>query len=143
MSDKTQVYEREEIAVSYDPARCIHAAECVRGLPAVFDPKKTRWIQLENGSVAAIQAVVARCPTGALQARLKKETGMSDQPIGPLIIQLAENGPLLVRGAVRVQTADGRLVAEGDKLALCRCGGTSNAPLCDGTHTKNGFCPKV
>ncbi len=143
MSDRIQVYEREEIAVSYDPARCIHAAECVRGLPAVFDPKRTRWIQLENGTVDAIQAVVAKCPTGALQARPKKGNEMSDQEIGPLVIQLAKNGPLLVRGALRVQAADGSVVAEGDKLALCRCGGTANAPLCDGTHAKNGFCPKV
>jgi uncharacterized Fe-S cluster protein YjdI len=143
MSDRIQVYEREEIAVSYDPARCIHAAECVRGLPAVFDPKRTRWIQLENGTVEAIQAVVAKCPTGALQARLKKGNEMSDQEFGPVVIQLAKNGPLLVRGAVRVQAADGSVVAEGDKLALCRCGGTSNAPLCDGTHAKNGFCPRV
>ena len=24
-------------------------------------------------------------------------------------------------------------------IALCRCGGSSNKPFCDGTHTRNGF----
>lgn len=48
MSDRTHVYDREESAVSDDPARCIHAAECVHGLPVDFDPKRTRRIQLES-----------------------------------------------------------------------------------------------
>lgn len=37
-------YEGEHIEVTYDTARCLHAAECVRGLPAVFDTAKRPWI---------------------------------------------------------------------------------------------------
>ena len=29
-------YDGEHIEVTYDTARCLHAAECVRGMPAVF-----------------------------------------------------------------------------------------------------------
>jgi len=30
----------------------------------------------------------------------------------------------------------------GDKVALCRCGGSANKLLCDGTHAKSGFSGK-
>jgi hypothetical protein len=33
----------------------------------------------------------------------------------------------------------GHVLYEGERAALCRCGGSSNKPFCDGTHKKNGF----
>jgi CDGSH-type Zn-finger protein len=49
------------------------------------------------------------------------------------------NGPLLLRGDVRVFDDDDNLLYEGERAALCRCGGSSNKPFCDGTHKTNGF----
>jgi CDGSH-type Zn-finger protein len=47
---------------------------------------------------------------------------------------------LLVRGNVEVLDADGRPVHKGRRtVALCRCGGSSIKPWCDGTHKVNGF----
>jgi CDGSH-type Zn-finger protein len=40
---------------------------------------------------------------------------------------------------VRILDGDGTIVFEGEKVALCRCGGSANKPFCDGTHAKNGF----
>jgi CDGSH-type Zn-finger protein len=40
---------------------------------------------------------------------------------------------------VRVTDAAGNVLYEGERAALCRCGGSSNKPFCDGTHKKNGF----
>ena len=37
-------YMGSVIHVTFDGARCIHAAECVRGLPTVFDTKRRPWI---------------------------------------------------------------------------------------------------
>jgi uncharacterized Fe-S cluster protein YjdI len=62
-----QVYESPEIVVTFEPAVCIHSAVCVRGLPAVFDVRRRRWVAIEAASADDIRAQVARCPSGALK----------------------------------------------------------------------------
>lgn len=46
-----------------------------------------------------------------------------------------ESGPLRVRGAVTILSADGRVALTGGACNLCRCGGSRNKPFCDGTHS--------
>ncbi|EFE78289.1 LOW QUALITY PROTEIN: conserved hypothetical protein, partial [Streptomyces filamentosus NRRL 15998] len=41
-------YDGEGIVVGFDSHRCLHAAECVRGLPTVFDVDRRPWIQPDN-----------------------------------------------------------------------------------------------
>ena len=60
-------YAGAERTVSFDPEVCEHAAECVKGLPAVFDTKARPWIQPDNASGPEVDAQVARCPSGALR----------------------------------------------------------------------------
>ncbi|MDX8351086.1 CDGSH iron-sulfur domain-containing protein [Cognatiyoonia sp. IB215182] len=51
----------------------------------------------------------------------------------------AENGPLIVENPPNLT---GAYDVEGEgrsRLALCRCGASSNKPFCDGTHNKIGF----
>ena len=48
------------------------------------------------------------------------------------------NGPLQVRGPLTLRDAAGTTVFV-ESAYLCRCGGSSNKPYCDGTHTKIGF----
>ncbi len=50
-----------------------------------------------------------------------------------------KNGPLMVEGQVKVNNSKNELIKEGDKLFICRCGGSTNKPFCDGTHNKIGF----
>jgi CDGSH-type Zn-finger protein len=38
-----------------------------------------------------------------------------------------------------VLDGEGNVLYEGDRAALCRCGGSANKPFCDGTHKTNGF----
>ncbi|HUL03806.1 MAG TPA: (4Fe-4S)-binding protein [Gemmatimonadales bacterium] len=73
MSKRLQVYETPEITVTFDPNICIHSGVCVRGLPAVFDVARKRWVRPELAAAADVAAQVARCPSGALQYRLKTE----------------------------------------------------------------------
>ncbi|MFP5378858.1 MAG: (4Fe-4S)-binding protein [Vicinamibacteria bacterium] len=68
MTKRIQTYEAPGITVTFDPEVCTHSANCVRGLPAVFDASRRRWIQLEHATPDAIAAQVAKCPSGALQA---------------------------------------------------------------------------
>ena len=51
------------------------------------------------------------------------------------IITPYRDGPLLVRGPVRIQDQDGdEIVIDREVVALCRCGKSRCRPLCDGTH---------
>ena len=66
-STRLQVYETPEITVTFDPTKCRHTGICVRGLPAVFDIKRRRWVAPEAAPADDVAAQVARCPSGALQ----------------------------------------------------------------------------
>ncbi|HEX2716566.1 MAG TPA: CDGSH iron-sulfur domain-containing protein [Gemmatimonadaceae bacterium] len=56
-------------------------------------------------------------------------------------ITIRNNGPYRVSGVVNLVDADGNPVDLGgrDVFALCRCGGSTKKPFCDGTHSKIGF----
>ena len=57
-------------------------------------------------------------------------------------IKARENGPYRVQGPIRLIDADGNefdLGERGETIALCRCGGSTTKPFCDGTHSKIGF----
>jgi len=59
-------YSNGEITVVWKPGLCIHSANCFRGLPQVFDPRKRPWITIEGAPSQAIVDQVSRCPSGAL-----------------------------------------------------------------------------
>jgi uncharacterized Fe-S cluster protein YjdI len=67
MARRLQTYEAPGIRVTFDPEACIHSGVCVRGLPAVFDVRRKRWIHAEAASPDEVAAQVARCPSGALR----------------------------------------------------------------------------
>ena len=136
-SRRLQTYSTDAITVTFDPTRCIHAAECIRAQPAVFDSTRRRWIRPELGAPENVAAAIRRCPTGALHYRLTD--GTEESPDDAVALRSARNGPLYVRGDVRVEREDGTLIAEGIRMALCRCGATANAPFCDGSHRASGF----
>jgi CDGSH-type Zn-finger protein len=59
-----------------------------------------------------------------------------------VVIKARLNGPYKITGPVTVTDADGNeydLSETGEAVALCRCGGSSTKPFCDGTHKTNGF----
>jgi uncharacterized Fe-S cluster protein YjdI len=61
-----QGHKNDKLVVRYDPAICIHAGECVRGLPSVFSLSRKPWIDVNGAPAAAIIEQVKRCPSGAL-----------------------------------------------------------------------------
>lgn len=223
---QNKLYKGTEIDVTYNTRRCIHAAECVRGLSAVFDTQARPWVQPDNAPVDAVAQVVMRCPTGALhferhdggqEEAVPVQNSIIPTPDGPLYIRgdvtleltavdpgsntpeagtsetidetrlalcrcgasqnkpycdnahrtigfedagevsgnaatvaaipehgaitilARKNGPLVLRGNMEVRSADGRSVMRTKRAFLCRCGGSSSKPFCDGTHKRNGF----
>lgn len=55
-------------------------------------------------------------------------------------IQVLENGPLLVTGAVELTDHEGNpLPVRKATIALCRCGASATKPFCDGAHSAIGF----
>ena len=58
---------------------------------------------------------------------------------GPLEVSPQPNGPLRVSGNLEVCAGTGRTVKRVTSAALCRCGGSSKKPFCDGTHARIGF----
>lgn len=123
------------MTVLYDARRCLHVAECVRGLPDVFDTKARPWIQPDHADAEQVAAVVRRCPTGALHYALSE----GDQEEGDATTRITPqpDGPLFIRGALLIETPEGEL--EETRAALCRCGQSGNKPFCDGTHKKVGW----
>jgi len=67
-------YRSEQIVVSFDLERCIHARYCVQGLPEVFDPSNRPWVRPGRAKAEHVAEVVMRCPSGALQFELTDGT---------------------------------------------------------------------
>jgi len=119
----TKHYEGKDIEVTYDVARCLHAAECVRGLPVVFDTAKRPWVDPDRADAETVASVIRRCPTGALHYELRD--GQPEQPAVPTEVRLPAGGPLLLRGDLEL---DGE---RETRAAICRCGQSANEPYCD------------
>ena len=137
-SDKVRSYADEDIEISYDARRCIHAAECVDGLPAVFDSTRRPWIMPAAASADEIARVITKCPSGALHFK-RRDGGPPEIPPEPTTIVPTPGGPLYVRGFVQLRSADGHSVVEDVRMALCRCGQSHNKPFCDNSHIDAGF----
>ena len=60
-------------------------------------------------------------------------------------IRLRENGPIVIESDGENGTPDifdwngVPYTVTRTPIALCRCGGSTNKPFCDGTHSKIGF----
>ena len=130
-------YATHEIVVQWEPRLCFHSQNCIRALPQVFDESRRPWVKADAASADAVEAAVALCPSGALRTR--RLAGRSALPPRPPEIRATANGPLLLSGGVRILDADGNLLYEGERAALCRCGGSGNKPFCDGTHATIDF----
>jgi uncharacterized Fe-S cluster protein YjdI len=126
-------YRGTAVDVSFDPMRCRHAAECVRGLSSVFDTNRRPWILPDGADPDEVVRVVARCPTGALRTH-PRASAAQEHPATPTEVVALAGGPVLLRGDLHV-TAPGGLDEHETRAAFCSCGATANAPYCDGSGT--------
>lgn len=59
-------YSNGELTIVWKPKACIHAAECVKALPEVYNPKERPWIKIENATTEELKSQIALCPSAAL-----------------------------------------------------------------------------
>ncbi len=120
-------YEGTGITVSYEAGICLHQAECLRGLPRVFDVEHRPWIDVNAAPAAAIAEVIRRCPSGALQYRM--QSGAQEEPQLPTDVQRHSDGVVHIRGDLHIRTAQG--MRHETRVMLCGCGRSDNQPFCD------------
>lgn len=141
MSKPLQVYKTDDLVVTFDPNVCRHAAECIRGLPQVFDVSRPDWIRLTGVWPEEVVEVVARCPSGALQAVRAGEPPQKPLPFPSpgVVVHATRDGPILVKGTVTLELPSGEQQKRSGAFNLCRCGQTKSTPFCDGSHARVGF----
>lgn len=140
MSDREIIkeYVNGDLTVIWKPKKCIHATECVKRLPKVYDPNAKPWITIENASTEELISQIKACPSGALSYKTthkmsKEESGLETK------VEVLENGPLLVYGTLSITKPNGEKEQKNKATAFCRCGVSQNKPYCDGAHKKSGF----
>lgn len=78
------------------------------------------------------------CPSGRLVV-WDKEGKAIEPEFEPSIVVVEDpqedmGGPIWVRGNIPIESADGYTYKRRNRVALCRCGKSSNKPFCDGSH---------
>jgi len=141
--EELKEYTNGEITVIWKPNVCIHSGNCVRGLGQVFNPKSRPWINMYSASTEEIIKTVNNCPSGALS--YKRNNDMTENSESKQTdktktkVQVFKGGPYMVEGPCVIVDKDGKETNKEGKIFLCRCGGSSNKPYCDGTHKKVEF----
>lgn len=142
MEDIIKEYSKDDVTIVWQPKKCIHSANCWRGLPKAFNPREKPWITLDNVTTEEIMEQVLKCPSGALSIKSEsvpiaigseRENVKTDTEI-----VIIKNGPLQIKGSLSIKHKDGKQEAQKE-VYLCRCGQSENKPFCDGTHKKCGF----
>lgn len=142
MDDSIKKYTNGEITVLWKPNSCIHSTVCWKGaggLKEEFNPAEKPWIKMEGASTKKIIEQIKKCPSGALSFYFNNEAETIDEIKSENIVEVLENGPLMVYGNLTVKDKSGKEEHKNKVTAFCRCGHSNNKPYCDGTHAKMGF----
>jgi uncharacterized Fe-S cluster protein YjdI/CDGSH-type Zn-finger protein len=131
-------YTNDAITVYWAPQYCIHTANCLNAEPEVFDARRRPWVILDPADADRIAKAVMTCPTGALSFE-RHDGGPQEPAPEEMIVSPRTNGPLFLRGQIRITDRLGNVVREAARVALCRCGQSDNKPYCDGTHREIDF----
>jgi len=133
-----KTYTNGNLIIVWKPKKCIHATECVKRLPGVYNPNEKPWIKPENASVEALKEQIQACPSGALSYKMANEDNIEEAHLETKV-EVLKDGPLLVYGTLHVTNSDGNNELKNKTTAFCRCGASTNKPYCDGAHIKEGF----
>ncbi len=140
MKEIIKRYTKDDLTVVWQPAKCSHSKKCFHGLSGVFNPNNRPWVQLDKSTAEEIVTQVKQCPSGALSidgANVEADT--EETLVDSTKVTVTKGGPLLVKGALTIELANGEIGEKTGMTALCRCGASANKPYCDGSHQKIEF----
>jgi CDGSH-type Zn-finger protein len=121
------------ITLTDDEPLCISAAFCHSRTTDVWE-----MVGRSGDTDARFELIhrVRSCPSGRLVTEQADGVHEADLSVE---IGIIKDGPYWVTGGVTVTMSDGRTLEVRNRVTLCRCGQSSNKPLCDGTHQEIGF----
>lgn len=126
-------YRGGQIIVRFTVDRCTHVAECLIGLPDVFDTRRQPWVSPDAAHPDEVAEVIERCPTGALHYK-RLDGGPEESVPDRNTLTLVQNGPLYARGDLLIESADGTPLFNDTRVGFCRCGASKHKPFCDNRH---------
>jgi len=56
----------------------------------------------------------------------------------PAEVRILKDGPIMIKGVFNFRDSSGNITSGLQEIYICRCGGSSNKPFCDGTHKRIG-----
>lgn len=137
--DRAEFQEGPEIDL-LDDNRCAFARFCHKAGGSVWD-----LIDQSDDPEARAEAIEAaeQCPSGRLVA-LYKDGSAAEYDYEPAIALLQDPGKrvsagLFVMGGIPIESEDGESYEVRNRVALCRCGQSSNKPFCDAMHVPSGY----
>ena len=145
MNDRDDIekrYSNGDITVTWRPHLCNHSTICFMELPGVFKPSRRPWVKMDEASTDEIIRVVEMCPTRALtweRDTALKDTTEDKKAPPDTTVRIVKNGPALIRGNFKLIQPNGSEKEMKTPVALCRCGLSKKAPLCDGSHLGHSF----
>lgn len=127
--NEAEVINGPDLDLKDVPHLCAGLGFCHRG--------SDTWTSTENSDdpeskKMAVESACA-CAAGRLTA-VDKKSGKNIEPKLEPSIGALENGPLLVKGGIPVESAEGKTYEVRNRCTLCRCGESVNKPFCDGSH---------
>ncbi|MFZ4521999.1 MAG: (4Fe-4S)-binding protein [Bacteroidales bacterium] len=144
--DSVKEFSNGEVTVYWKAELCIHSANCLIGLPGVFNSKKKPWINVHAATSKEIMKAVDTCPSRAL-TYLKSTKFVTSKPRATAKmkskfarVHILKNGPALITGNFILRDSKKKKIqVDNEVAAICRCGGSKKKPFCDGSHQAIGF----
>ena len=138
--DAAELMEGRVVNLLDDRSLCVGARFCDKGqgiwqeIRRIDDPHALRNIAEET----------CMCPGGRLTV-VTKGGDMIEYELDQEISLVEDSfkdckGPLWVKGGIPIENADGQPYETRNRVALCRCGQSSNMPYCDSAHYE---CPHM
>jgi CDGSH-type Zn-finger protein len=137
---QAETFDGPTLALSDAEELCAFSRFCDPGgkiwglIEETDDPEKRKLVIREAGHCVGGRLVLHDKETGKeIEPKLPESIGVVEDPA------LGCSGPLWVRGGIRIESEKGVPYEVRNRVALCRCGASSNKPFCNGSHASIKF----